>query len=136
MVADDCHRSEPDVADRREDIHLHHPVGKPAARPRLPGWAKFDIQISLHDLRSLDPSVAARELRKLHLRWFHAKEPTMRLLLTKAGLDNVRLNPVKGVCGACRGCRAWDKPGHAVVPSTALPGKFNEEVECDLLFYK
>eukprot|EP00959_Pyramimonas_sp_CCMP1952_P467709 9492061-Pyramimonas_sp.AAC.1 len=24
MVTDDCHRSEPDVADSREEIHLHH----------------------------------------------------------------------------------------------------------------
>eukprot|EP00959_Pyramimonas_sp_CCMP1952_P215841 4514670-Pyramimonas_sp.AAC.1 len=31
---------------------------------------------------------------------------------------------------------AWDKPGHAVAPCTALPGKFSEEVECDLMFYK
>eukprot|EP00959_Pyramimonas_sp_CCMP1952_P409041 8572105-Pyramimonas_sp.AAC.1 len=26
-------------------------------------------------------------------------------------------------------------PGHAVMPSTAVPGKFNEEVECDIRFY-
>eukprot|EP00959_Pyramimonas_sp_CCMP1952_P341706 7157910-Pyramimonas_sp.AAC.1 len=60
----------------------------------------------------------------------------MRLILTKAGLDNVRLNLIKGVCDACRECRASDNPGHAVMPPTALPGKFIEEIECDLMFYK
>eukprot|EP00959_Pyramimonas_sp_CCMP1952_P385318 8075575-Pyramimonas_sp.AAC.1 len=59
----------------------------------------------------------------------------MPLILTKAGLDNVRLNLITGVCDTCRQCRARNKPGHTVIPSTALPGKFHEEVECDLMFY-
>eukprot|EP00959_Pyramimonas_sp_CCMP1952_P300136 6277933-Pyramimonas_sp.AAC.1 len=57
-------------------------------------------------------------------------------ILTKICLDNVRLNLIKGVCHTCGECRAWDKPGHTVVPSTALPGKCNEEIECDFMFYK
>eukprot|EP00959_Pyramimonas_sp_CCMP1952_P439651 9203974-Pyramimonas_sp.AAC.1 len=43
---------------------------------------------------------------------------------------------MKGVCDTCRERRVWDKPGHTVMPSTALAGRFNEEVECDLIFYK
>eukprot|EP00959_Pyramimonas_sp_CCMP1952_P251103 5248278-Pyramimonas_sp.AAC.1 len=39
-------------------------------------------------------------------------------------------------CDTCRERRAWDKPGHTVMPCTAPPGKFNQEVECDLMFYK
>eukprot|EP00959_Pyramimonas_sp_CCMP1952_P217743 4553915-Pyramimonas_sp.AAC.1 len=42
----------------------------------------------------------------------------------------------KGVCDTCRERRAWDKPGRTIMPSTALPGNCNEEVECDLMFYK
>eukprot|EP00959_Pyramimonas_sp_CCMP1952_P348832 7308548-Pyramimonas_sp.AAC.1 len=57
-------------------------------------------------------------------------------LLSDIGLDSDRLNLIKGVCDTCRECRAWDKPGHTVMPSTALPGEFNEEVECDLMFYR
>eukprot|EP00959_Pyramimonas_sp_CCMP1952_P355119 7438582-Pyramimonas_sp.AAC.1 len=34
----------------------------------------------------------------------------MRFVLTKAGLDSVRLNLITGVCGTCRGCRVWEKP--------------------------
>eukprot|EP00959_Pyramimonas_sp_CCMP1952_P166477 3479837-Pyramimonas_sp.AAC.1 len=60
----------------------------------------------------------------------------MRLILSKISLDSVGLNPIKGICDACRECRAWGKPGHTSMPSTALLGKFNEEVECDLMFYK
>eukprot|EP00959_Pyramimonas_sp_CCMP1952_P060736 1268646-Pyramimonas_sp.AAC.1 len=60
----------------------------------------------------------------------------MRLILTKAGLDNVSFNVIKGVCDTCRECRAWDKPGHAFMPCTGLPCQFIEEVECDLMFYR
>eukprot|EP00959_Pyramimonas_sp_CCMP1952_P143527 3004679-Pyramimonas_sp.AAC.1 len=60
----------------------------------------------------------------------------MRLVLTKIGLDSVRLNRIKSVCDTRRARRAWDKSGHTVMSYTALPGKFNEEVECDFVFYK
>eukprot|EP00959_Pyramimonas_sp_CCMP1952_P293795 6144665-Pyramimonas_sp.AAC.2 len=57
----------------------------------------------------------------------------MRLILTKAGLDNVRLNLIKGVCDSCRERGAWDEPGRTPMPSTALPGKFNDRVGCDFI---
>eukprot|EP00959_Pyramimonas_sp_CCMP1952_P379081 7940517-Pyramimonas_sp.AAC.1 len=60
----------------------------------------------------------------------------MRLTLNEIALDSVRRNLIKGVCDACRECRAWDKPGHTIMPSTALTSKLNEEVERDLMFYK
>eukprot|EP00959_Pyramimonas_sp_CCMP1952_P327278 6851488-Pyramimonas_sp.AAC.1 len=60
----------------------------------------------------------------------------MRLILSKIGLGSVRFNLIKGVCDTCRECRAWDKLGHTVMPSIALPGNFHDEVECDLMFYK
>eukprot|EP00959_Pyramimonas_sp_CCMP1952_P462471 9483311-Pyramimonas_sp.AAC.2 len=49
----------------------------------------------------------------------------MRFILTKAGLDSVRLNLFKGVCDTCRERSAWGEPGHAVMPSTALPGNIS-----------
>ena len=60
----------------------------------------------------------------------------MRHLLSSAGLDSVRLGLIKEVCDTCRECRAWERPGNTQMTSVSLPGKFNEEVECDLLFYK
>ena len=103
---------------------------------RLPDWSRFNIQISLRNLRSYVPSVVQRELRKLHLRWWHAKEPKMRTLLAAAGLDEVRLAMIKPIVDTCRECRAWQKRGNEVMPSLSLPTKFNEQGECDLMFYK
>ena len=40
-------------------------------------WTRFDINVSLRNLRSDDPRVVRNELRKLHLRWWHASEPKM-----------------------------------------------------------
>ena len=103
---------------------------------RLPDWTRFNVQVSLKNLRSWNPSVIQKELRKLHLRWWHAKEPKMRAILHAAGLDNARLDMIKPVCDTCRECRAWDPPGHKTMPSISLPTKFNTEGECDLMFYK
>eukprot|EP00974_Lingulodinium_polyedra_P039892 3827971-Lingulodinium_polyedra.AAC.1 len=60
----------------------------------------------------------------------------MRAILQAAGVDSARLDMIKPVCDTCRECRAWDPPGHKIMPSTSLPTKFNEEGECDLMFYK
>ena len=54
---------------------------------KLPDWSRFNIQISLRNLTSLNPAVLQKELRKLHLRWWHAKEPKMRRLLQAAGIE-------------------------------------------------
>ena len=136
------HRTRPQVIGRRgrqEGGDDPPPPAAPAAAApaaKYPDWTRFDVQSSLRNMRSDVPSVVLRELRKLHLRWFHAKEPKMRLILSKMGLDNTRLALIKGVCDSGRECRAWEKPSNTVMPSTALPERFNAEVECDLIFYK
>ena len=103
---------------------------------RLPDWSRFNVQISLRNLRSYNPAVIQRELRKLHLRWWHAKEPKMRTLLAAAGLDEVRLAMIAPIVDTCRECRAWQKRGNEVMPSVSITTKFNEQGECDLMFYK
>ena len=103
---------------------------------RLPDWSRFDIQISLRNLRSYEPAVITRELRKLHLRWWHAREPKMRTLLQAAGLDEARLAMIKPIIDTCRECRAWQKRGNVVMPSVEITTKFNQAGECDLMFYK
>ena len=60
----------------------------------------------------------------------------MRHILQAAGVDSVRLDMSKGVVDTCRECRAWQKPGNTITASISLPTKFNEEGECDLMFYK
>eukprot|EP00959_Pyramimonas_sp_CCMP1952_P246379 5150050-Pyramimonas_sp.AAC.1 len=41
-----------------------------------------------------------------------------------------------GVVDSCRECKAWEKPGDAVMPSMSHPGKFSEEIECNLMSCK
>eukprot|EP00959_Pyramimonas_sp_CCMP1952_P068637 1432622-Pyramimonas_sp.AAC.1 len=58
----------------------------------------------------------------------------MIIILSKIVLIRVRPKLIKAV--TCQECRACDMPGHTGMPSTTLPGKFNAEVECDLMFYR
>ena len=60
----------------------------------------------------------------------------MRQLLSAAGVDNVRLDMIKGVVDTCRECRAWQKPQNTVLPSTTISIRFGEHGEVDLMFYK
>ncbi len=103
---------------------------------RLPTWNEFNVQNNLRNLRSYDPAVVTKELRKLHLRWWHAKEPKMRVILKAVGLDEVRLNMIKPIVDTCRECRAWAKKGNAILPSHSLSLNFLDEGEMDLMFYK
>ena len=118
----------------REERQTHGEAG--AGPARLPDWSRFNIQISLRNLRSYDAGVVQRELRKLHLRWWHAREPKMRTILQAAGVDEVRLNMIRRIVDTCRECRAWQKRGNVVTASISLPSKFNEKGQCDIMFYK
>ena len=103
---------------------------------RLPEWNRFDIQVSLRNLRSFNKTVVQKELRKLHLRWWHAREPKMRTILSIAGLDETRLAMIKAIVDTCRECRAWQRRGNEVIPSIDISIKFNDTCETDLFFYK
>ena len=48
---------------------------------RLLDWTRFNVQISLRNVRSGEPSVVQNEFSKLHLRWWHASAPKMRHIL-------------------------------------------------------
>ena len=94
------------------------------------------MNVSLRNLRSDDARVVRQELRKLHLRWWHASEPKMHKILRGAGIEAGRLGMIKGIVDTCRECRAWQRPGNAVLPSVKLPDKFNEAIQGDVFFYK
>ena len=103
---------------------------------RLPDWSRFNVQISLRNLRSYEPSVVQKELRMLHLRWWHASSAKMRTILQAAGVDEARLAFIKPIVDTCRECRAWQKRGNVIMPSLDITTSFNEKGECDLMFYK
>ena len=73
-------------------------------------------------------------LRKLHVRWWHASEHTMRRFLERVGVHEKTLELIPEVCQTCKVCREWAKPGPSSACSTDLPDKFNQQVELDLLF--
>ena len=99
-----------------------------------PDWTRFDLGTSLQLLRSVRPAVVRRTLRQLHIRWYHASAKRMTMLLTAAGVSPEATALVGDIVSTCGICRAWNRPGPRSVVSTRLPDKFNQEIECDLLF--
>ena len=45
------------------------PDAEPAGEENPPDWTRFDVKVSLKNLRSNNMNVVRTELRKLHLRW-------------------------------------------------------------------
>ena len=78
--------------------------------PTFPDWTRFDIGTTMKALRSYNPVVVRKCLKKLHLRWWHAGADRMRKILHAAGIDEVRLSFIDGVVKGCSECRAWARP--------------------------
>ena len=105
------------------------------SEPRPFDWTRFDVQLSLNKLRSINPTVVKTELRKLHLRWWHASEPKMTAVLRAVGVSTEVTTPIKPIVDSCRECRAWQRPADKLLPSFTMATKFNEIGECDIFFY-
>ena len=56
--------------------------------------------------------------------------------LKAAGISQATINMVPAIVDTCRECRAWKPPGNQTVPSVTISTRFNQHVECDLMFYK
>ena len=99
-------------------------------------WTSFDVNRSMRMLRTGSEAQISRELRKLHLRWWHAGRVQMERVLSAAGVPKEVLGKVASTIDTCRECRAWQKPEHEVTPVVELVTRQNEFVEADILFYK
>ena len=53
-------------------------VDAAAGTPVPSGWSRFDISLSLATLRTGSHAAEQVELRKLHIRWWHAGPEHMR----------------------------------------------------------
>ena len=73
-------------------------------------WTSFDISRSLRLLRNGDPAQQQREIRKLHLRWWHGTRKQMETSLGAAGAPQRALDMIPDVIEKCRECRAWSRP--------------------------
>ena len=64
-------------------------------------WTSFDVTKSLRMLRTGDEAAVARELRKLHLRWWHAQVKPMQTIFEHAGLPQRVIDEVSKVVKTC-----------------------------------
>ena len=113
----------------------------PTSRDRASGdapndWSNFDVTKSLRTLRSANNSVVEREIRKLHIRWWHANRASMEAIFKSANLPQTVIDLVPDVINTCRECRRWALPGNRPVPAIAMALKQNEQVEADVLYYR
>ena len=70
-----------------------------------------------------------KEVRKLHLLWWHAGRTAMERIFRAAVAPEYVIRMIPEVIHTCRECRVWAAPGPAVTPSIELPLKQNEDVE-------
>ena len=99
-------------------------------------WSSFDLRSALKYLRSRDEAVVRRTLRRLHLQWWHAKADKMKTLLSAAGALKTAIDMIDAVIDTCRICRMWVRPSPRNLMSIRMATKFNESVQCDILFYE
>ena len=60
----------------------------------------------------------------------------MRRFLDRVGVSDRVLELIPEIVQTCKVCREWAKPGPDNVCSVEIPDKFNDQVECDLLFVR
>ena len=133
IVPADSHRPTPRVSsEKNRRTYQEASVGT-----EHPGdWSRFNVGNSLCALTNGSPDTQMRELRKLHLRWWHCGPETMRRVLKAAGLPNSILDKVVSVTDTCRECRMWARPAHETIPTLRMTTAFNEHVEADIMFYR
>ena len=122
----------PDINPRE----LQPRVVERAAGEAIPDWSSFDISRSLRTLRTGTSAQVERELRKLHLRWWHASRVHMERILRCASVPAAVYERVAGIVQTCRECRAWASTGPDPTPTVELTTAQNEIVEGDLIFYR
>ena len=91
---------------------------------------------SLRTLRLGEPSQVRRELRKLHIRWWHATRTQMEKILLAARCPQSVVRMVADIIDTCRECRAWASAAAQVTPSVELATAPDQEVEADILFFR
>ena len=122
----------PDTVSRTRRTYQDQAVGNPHPND----WVSFDVGNVLRAMRTGGPATQRKLIRKLHLRWWHASTTAMTRLLERAGLPKAVLDMIPDIVETCAACRKWAKPLPRSIASIQLAGQFNEQVECDLLFYE
>ena len=142
-------RPEPARAAGPEDAPEAGAEARPRAAPRMQprlvdratgeapeDWTSFDVTQSLRMLRTGTDAQIREELRKLHLRWWHATRTQMEKVLKAAGCPMSVTEKVASIVDTCRECRAWASHAPAPTPSVEMVTSPDTEVEGDIMFYK
>ena len=58
----------------------------------------------------------------------------MTRLLERAGVPKEALEIIPDIVDTCAACRTWSQPLPQSVASVNIPDKFNDQVECDIVF--
>ena len=78
-----------------------------AGDPPIVDWTAFDVTGCLRALRTGSEAELRRVLRRLHLRWWHARASSMHKILKAAGVLTSALNLIHEIVDSCRQCREW-----------------------------
>ena len=98
-------------------------------------WGPSDLKQIVRLLNDRDPNVLRKQLRRLHLRWFHASIEQLTNLLQLLGVSQEAINLIPEIVDTCRICRMWAPKAPAVKVTTRLSIRFNQCVQADLMFY-
>ena len=127
-------RRGPDQAQRERDAPQFRDQGDNPERPD--DWSNFDIGKVVRLFRTNRSGAIRLTLRKLHVRWWHASESTMKKFLERVGVSQQVLDLIPETVHTCKVCRTWAKPGPDSACAVDIPDQFNAQVECDLMFYE
>ena len=58
----------------------------------------------------------------------------MTRLLERAGVPKEVLEIIPDIVDTCAACRTWGQPLPKSVASVTIPDRFNDQVECDIVF--
>ena len=97
-------------------------------------WTRCKVDDALHVLKSHRQGTIRRQLRLLHLRWYHAGIARMTNILRAAGISERVLKMIPATVNTCRACRAFRRPADHSVATSRMPTQFNERVQHDVLY--
>ena len=121
----------PDTVQRVRRTYQDEQVGP----PNPSDWVSF-VGNTLRALRNNGPTVQRKLIRNLHIRWWHASAQAMTRLLERAGVPKEALEIIPDIVDTCAACRTWSQPLPQSVASVNIPDKFNDQVECDIVFIR
>ena len=122
---------------QKRALREEHQLKEVAAGTESPSdWTRFDVSRSLRVLRNGAENACKLELRKLHLRLWHAGRQSMTQVLRAAGITQKVLDMIPEIIQTCAECRKWQRPTHATQHALSASVAFNQHVEFDLLFYR